>query len=448
MSKKVVIIGNGISGVTAAREIRKRNACEITIVSSESKYFFSRTALMYVFMGHMRFEDTQPFENNFWKNNRIHLVFNKVETIQTDDKTILLDSGETLAYDDLILATGSISNVFNWRGTQYEGVQGLYSKQDLESLEYRIPKIKKAVIVGGGLIGIELAEMLLSRNIEVHFLVREKRFWNGVLPNEDADFVGEHLKHHNGLHMHYGEELTEIFGNEKEGVNSISTNSGLNLEVQFVGLTVGVSPNISFLKNSSIETDRGILINRNLETNIKNIYAIGDCAQMRHAIGKRREIEQVWYTGRMMGETIAETICGNPTEYNPRNWFNSAKFFDLEYQTYGWVLAKKEESETNFIWKDSKKERMLHFVFDKITEEFIGVNCFGIRLRHELLDAWLTVKKDISFVLQNFSAANFDPEFFQKFEKELLDQFNKEFDKKLLLHPKKWWQKLIPIHEK
>jgi NADH oxidase (H2O2-forming) len=447
VNKKVVIIGNGISGVTAAREIRKKSGYEITIISAESHYFFSRTALMYVFMGHMRFEDIQPYENNFWEKNRIHLVFNKVETIHPESNSVLLHSGESIVYDKLIVATGSKPTILNWPGTEFKGVQGLYSKQDLESLEERASKIKKAVIVGGGLIGIELAEMLLSRNIEVHFLVREERFWESALPLVDSNFVSKHMKRHHGLHLHYCEELGTILGDENKEVRAITTKSGKTIDAQFVGLTVGVSPNISFLQNSSIETERGILVDSFLETSIKNIFAIGDCAQMRKSIGKRSSVEQVWYTGRMMGETVAETICGKPTEYKPGNWFNSAKFFDLEYQTYGWVFPKRADSEAEFVWKDPKLERMLHFVFDKNTEEFIGMNCFGIRLRHELLDDWLTRKKDISFVLQNFTTANFNPEFFKPFEQEMIAAFNKEFNKKIVLQSKKWWQKLLTNHE-
>lgn len=448
MSKKIVILGNGIAGITAAREIRKKSGYEIVVISEESRYFFSRTALMYVFMGHMRFEDIQPYENNFWEKNRIQLVFHTAERIDTENRYVQLQSGEKIIFDDLILATGSKSNVFNWPGTHFTGVQGLYFKQDLETLTQRASKIKQAVIVGGGLIGIEMAEMLLSRNIEVHFLIREQRFWDVVLPAVDADFVGQHLKHHRGLHLHYEDELVEIYGDENQEVKGVLTKKGIEIEAQFVGLAVGVSPNISILKDSEIEIDRGILVNNQLETSVKNIYAIGDCAQMRHRIGKRRPIEQVWYTGRMMGETVAETICGNPTQYQPGNWFNSAKFFDLEYQTYGWVFAQKEETEAEFIWKDAHNERMLHFIFDKESDEFLGVNCFGIRLRHEVLDSWLTAKKDISFVLQNFTAANFDPEFFKPFEEDLLQSFNQEFNKSIVLQPKKWWQTLLTTHEK
>ena len=103
----IVIIGNGISGVTLARHIRKNSNKKITIVSAETDYFFSRTALMYVYMGHMKFEHTQPYENWFWEKNRIELKKGFVQTIETHSKTLHFAKGDTLQYDKLILATGS-----------------------------------------------------------------------------------------------------------------------------------------------------------------------------------------------------------------------------------------------------------------------------------------------------------------------------------------------------
>ena len=105
--KRVVIIGNGIAGITAARHIRKLADYEITVISAESEYFFARTALMYVFMGYMRFEDTQPYEPYFWKKNRIQLIHDYVEQIDFIDHTLQLQKGEKLGYDKLILAVGS-----------------------------------------------------------------------------------------------------------------------------------------------------------------------------------------------------------------------------------------------------------------------------------------------------------------------------------------------------
>lgn len=439
----IVIIGNGISGVTTARYVRKRSDIEILIISSESNYFFSRTALMYVYMGHMKFEHTQPYEPHFWEKNRIQLKQGRVETVNTDIKQLKLDSGETIAYDSLVLATGSKPNKFGWKGQDLKRVSGLYSKQDLEYIEKYSDTLKTAVVVGGGLIGIELAEMFLSRNIKVHFLVREATFWGGVLPERDAKMIMRHLEKHHGLHMHYQEELAEILSNEEEEACAVITKSGQRIDCQFVGLTTGVSPNIEFLTDSAIETDRGILVNGFLETNIKDVYAIGDCAQFREALNGRKPIEQVWYTGKFMGETVAKTITGERTAYNPGHWFNSAKFFDIEYQTYGVVRHELQENESEFIFEDPEKEVLLHFVFESTTHTFLGINNFGIRLRHPLFNEWLLQGVTIETVLANLKAANFDPEFYTRYEQHIVDQFNKEFNTEIELEKSKWWQKLV-----
>lgn len=439
----IVIIGNGISGVTTARYIRKRSDEEILIISAESKYFFSRTALMYVYMGHMKFEHTQPYEPYFWEKNRIELKQARVSEVDADNKQVKLDSGETINYSSLVLATGSKPNKFGWKGQDLKRVGGLYSKQDLEYIEKCSEGLKSAVIVGGGLIGIELAEMFLSRNIEVHFLVRESLFWGSVLPKQDAQMIMRHMEKHHGLHMHYKVELEEIVDNGNGEACAVITKSGERIECQFVGLTAGVSPNIQFLESSDIETDRGILVNRFLETNIPGVYAIGDCAQFREPLEDRRPIEQVWYTGKFMGETVAKTITGERTEYTPGFWFNSAKFFDIEYQTYGMVYNTLREGQSEFVFEDEKNDVLLHFVFESDTKKLVGINNFGIRLRHQLFNEWLLQGATMETVLQNLKSANFDPEFYNQYEEAVIEQYNKEFNTNIILEKKKWWQTLV-----
>ncbi len=437
----IVIIGNGISGVTLARHIRKNSEKKITIISSESEYFFSRTALMYVYMGHMTFENTQPYETGFWKKNKINLVKGFVEHVDTTNKQLQLKEGSAISYDILVLATGSKPNKYGWPGQDLKGVMGMYHKQDLDTLEQYAPNnqvCKRAVIVGGGLIGIEMAEMLRSRDIAVTFLVRESSFWNGVLPAGESEMINNHIKEHH-IDLRLGASLKEIKSDENGRVKSVIL-EGTEEEIlcNVVGLTAGVSPNIDFLKKSGIELGRGVKVNRLLQTNIKDVYAIGDCAEQHEAIGDRRAIEAVWYTGRMMGETLAQTICGNPTEYKPGHWFNSAKFLDIEYQTYGWVWAKPKENEARFYWEHASGKKCIHFSYDKNTRDFIGINTFGIRMRHEFFDAVLTKKQSIEHVLTHLADANFDPEFYKLHEPEIITQFNLENGTNLILKKKSW----------
>ncbi|MEP2936043.1 MAG: FAD-dependent oxidoreductase [Gilvibacter sp.] len=424
----IVIIGNGISGVTAARHIRKLSNNRITIVSAETDHFFSRTALMYIYMGHMKYEHTKPYEDGFWTKNRIELKNGFVSKVDHQNKALQFASGETMSYDKLILAVGSKPNKFGWPGQDLKGVQGLYSKQDLDALEQNAPNkeiCKRAVIVGGGLIGIELAEMLNTRKIPVTFLVREQSFWNGVLPAGESAMLNRHIKNHH-IDLRLGVNLKEILADDNGRVRAVVIEeTGEELACDLVGLTAGVSPNIDFLKESGIELGRGVKVNRTLETNVKDIYAIGDCAQQHEAIGQRRPIEAVWYTGRLMGETVAQTICGNPTEYKPGHWFNSAKFLDIEYQTYGWVFSErhKKEHEAHFHWKHPDDTKSITIAYHKDTRQFLGINTFGIRMRHPVFDAWLTQKRDVDYVVEHLSEANFDPEFYKTFESKVSEAF-------------------------
>ena len=434
--RKIVIIGNGVSGITCARNIRKNCDDEITVISGETEHFFSRTALMYIYMGHMKFEHTKPYEDFFWAKNQITLLKEYISSVDTQKKTLLTRDNKAISFDILIIASGSITKKFNWPGQDLKGAMSLYSYQDLQEIEERTKNIKNAVIVGGGLIGIELAEMLHSRGIEVTMLVIEKYYWNSILPQTDAELVGDHIEKH-GIKVLYETGLKEIIGDSNGNVHAVITTKGETIQCPVIGITTGVTPNVNFLVNSGIETDKGILINNYFETNIVDVYAIGDCAQFTEPVNGRKTIEQVWYTGRMHGETLARTIAGTKTAYNPGPWFNSAKFLDLEYQTYGTVLSQLRDGETFFHWKHPKKEIAFTAVYNPSSKQFIGVNTFGLKLRHECLDKWLKDNVTIDFVLVNLNAAIFDKEFSTNHTTEIIRSYNEQTGAVLQLKTKR-----------
>lgn len=422
----MVIIGNGIAGITAARHIRKNSDFEITVISAESKYFWSRTALMYIYMGHMKYEHTKPYEDWFWEKNRINLLQAYVEKIDTDNKKIFTAEDELVSYDILILATGSKSNKFNWPGENLKGVTGMVSLQDLEQIEKYTNNIERGVVVGGGLLGIELTEMLHSRKVPVSLLVREEVFWGNVLPKQEAAMIGSHIKQHH-IDLKLKTELQEIVSDDNGRVCAIITSDGEKIPCQFVGLTAGVHPNIDLASSTAIETSAGILVDEFLETSIPDVYAIGDCVEHRNPLSGRSPIEQVWYTGRMMGETVAQTICNTRTAFKPGPWFNSAKFLDIEYQTYGSVSNTLNRDEEEFYWEHESGKVAIHFVFHKEDHKFLGVNSFGLRLKHECFDRWLKDQKDIQYVMEHLSEANFDPEFADRHEATIINVYNQQF---------------------
>ena len=410
----VVILGNGVAGVSVALKLRElQPAWQITIVSGESKYHYSRPALMYIFMGHMRYQDTKPFEDSYWEDRRLKLVRAWVTRIDTSEKRLELHGQEPLAYDQLLIATGSKPNKFGWPGQDLDGVQGLWSLLDLKKLYESAERTRQAVIVGGGLIGIELAEMLHSRGIHVTFLVRESSYWNGILPAEESGMINREIVAH-GIELLLDTELDRILDDGTGKCRGIVTKDGRELECQIVGLTAGVSPNIAVLEGSTIEAGRGVLVDSRLRTSEPGVFAAGDCAEIRAAEGQRNTIQQVWYTGKMQGEFAALGLAGRETgEYDAGIWFNSAKFLDLEYHTYG-LVHRKVPGEMNLYWEHESGKHAVRIVYTD--EGVIGFNTMGLRWRHEVCERWLRDQLPVREVIARLEEPYFEPELYQRHE--------------------------------
>ncbi|MCB0429714.1 MAG: NAD(P)/FAD-dependent oxidoreductase [Flavobacteriales bacterium] len=407
--RRIVIIGNGIAGITAARHLRKWGDDAITVISGETSSFFSRTALMYVYMGQLRFRDIQPYPDSFWTQNRIDRVQAWVNRVNVHEHELWLDNGQVVAYDLLILATGSRSVKLNVPGAELEGVQGLYFKQDLERMEARTQDTSHAVVIGGGLIGVELAEMLHSRDIQVTYLIRESRFWKQVLSAGEAGMVEKHMRG-KGIAVHFDTEVKAFHG--REGVlREVETSRGEKIACGFAGVAIGVEPNVNWLHGSGIEVDKGILINERFETNLPGIYAIGDCVQHRYPPAGRSSVEQVWYTGREMGKTLARILNEKEEKYAPGPWFNSAKFFGLEFQTYGAIPETSTNDVHLFEWVNASSECSLRIAYASSGQKVMGIQSIGMRLRMDVCLRWIETGASLGQAVSEWKDASFDPEF-------------------------------------
>jgi NADPH-dependent 2,4-dienoyl-CoA reductase/sulfur reductase-like enzyme len=421
----VAILGNGIAGVTAARRLRaKRPEVQISIVSGESRHHYSRPALMYVYMGHMRYEHVKPFPDDVWEKWRLELVEGWVGAIDLAKKELVFDARGNggrppLAFDRLVLATGSRTNKFGWPGQDLKGVQGLYGLGDLELLEENTRRCKRAVIVGGGLIGIELAEMLRSRGIAVTFLVRESSYWNNVLPAEESAMVNRVILRE-GVGLRLSTQLSEIVDDGQGRCCAVVTDRGERIACDFVGLTPGVSPNAELAKSAGLRVGRGVLVDESFRTSAPEIFAAGDCAEIVAADGGANRVEQLWYTGRLQGEVLGDVLAGEERRYDRGIWFNSAKFFDLEYQTYG-LVGMSVPGERNLYWEAGDGLHAVRIVHTP--QGVIGFNVMGIRYRQAVCERWIRERRPIGYVLEHLHEANFDPEFFRRCEGEIARAF-------------------------
>lgn len=412
----ILIIGNGITGITAALRLREKQPdWNIAIISGESSFHYSRPALMYIFMGHQTYQETKPYPDSLWADERLELIRDWVVGIDTGASTLSLKRQGTRRYDKLLIASGSKSNMFGWPGQDLGGVQGLYDLADLSRLYENVKTTRQAVIVGGGLIGIELAEMLHSVNVEVTFLVREKAYWDNVLPREEAEMINRLiLKQSMGLELETS--LAEIVDDGEGRCCAVTTDAGARIECQLVGLTAGVSPRIDVVQGTAIESGRGILVDTQLRTSVENVFAAGDCAEIVQPPGLRNLLQQVWYTGKYQGKHVADVMAGGSDEYRPGIWHNAAKFLDVEYQTYGRVNMG-DENTRDLYWEAPDGEHSIRLVFTP--EKIMGFNLMGIRFRHEVCERWLREERPLEYVLEHLGEANFDPEFFRSYTHEL-----------------------------
>ena len=377
---------------------------------------------MYVYMGHMRYEDTKPYEDRYWEKNKIHLVQDRITEIAFTQKKLLANSGKAYAYDQLIIATGSSPNTLNIEGENLEGVTGFYHLQDLEYMIASSMPNKKVVVIGGGLIGIELAEMFHSRKIEVTHLVREDRYAASVLSEAESAIIDQHIIDHN-IDLRFKTEIQKINDTGEGKVKSVTTLQGEEIECDLVCVAIGVTPNVRWIKEGELDINRGIMVDEYLQTNIPDVFAIGDCAELKHPGSGRKSIEPIWYTGRMMGETVAHTICQQKTKYDPGIWFYSAKFFNIEYQCYGDVSPEHAKDYETLIWQDRLRGKSFRMLY---TDSGVtGFSVLGICLRQNVCEKWIRMHCPVEKVLEELELAIFDPEFSVTCEDQIREVYQK-----------------------
>ncbi len=396
----VVIVGNGIAGATAARHVRKGapNA-RITLVSDEGRQPFARTALMYVYMGVLTRAHTRLYEDRFWDENRIERVHDRALRLDADRREVVLQRAGALGYDRLLIATGSRPLLPDWPGTDLDGVQGLYHWTDLDRMEQATARVGRAVVVGGGLIGVELSEMLRSHGIEVTFLVREPRYLPHVFSEAESALVAAAIRAHD-VDLRFDAEVAAVEGDGR--AEEVVTTEGARHSAGFVGVGVGVRPNVGWL-DGAVEIDRGVLVDEALATSVPGVFAAGDCAQLRQPPPGVRAVEPIWYTARLQGATAGLGLLGRPRRYEPRVFFNSAKFFDLEWQVYGATSGAGADWE----WTDGRRSLRIRHA-DGVVQ---GVSALGIRLRQTVCARWIADGWTLDAVLGDLGAARFDPEF-------------------------------------
>jgi NADH oxidase (H2O2-forming) len=422
MQQQVVIVGTGVCGIEAALALRRREPqTPIALISDEHDHFFSRPALMYVFAGQMTVRDTEPYDRELFGRMGFTRIRGRVTALEVADRRLALDSGASVGYDRLLLAVGSKARPAPWPGGDGPGVHCFVTLRDLERLDADARPGGRAVVIGGGLIGVEVAEILAHRGLRVTFVIRETWYFPIALEAREGALVAEHLRAH-GIDVRLEAPMEAILRGPDGALRGVRV-SGEEIPCDLVVAAIGVVPNTAFLAGGAIARapSGAIEVDESLRANLPGVWAAGDCANVTWMDGSRRP-EQLWYTARDQGRVAAASMTGDAAVYRRGAWYNSAKFFDLEYTTAGWVPAL-----IDFENRPIPLEAGVTTWFQRVPGAFasarivcrgdrvVGFNMLGGRWNHEPLLEWIDERRPLDWVLAHLHEAQFDEEFERRF---------------------------------
>lgn len=330
-----LIIGNGAAGMSAAEEIRRRDSqADITLVSDEPFAMYSRPGLAYLLTDEIPEPRVFCRTPEYYAEHRLRLLFARAAALDLEHRQVQLSDGENLAFDRLLLATGSSAVPATFPGSALDGVVYLDTLNNVRDIVRRIENgARAAVIVGGGITAMELAEGLAHRHLTVHYLLRKKTIWSALLTPEESQIVESHARTL-GIQIHYNEEIAEIVGMHGR-VKSVVTTGGQRIACDVVGAAIGVRPNIALAKNAGLKVDRAIVVNEFLETSAPGVFAAGDAAQVfDHWSGEYR-VDDLWPSAIQAGRAAGANMAGASVPYIKGVPFNAALLFGVHLTAIG-----------------------------------------------------------------------------------------------------------------
>ncbi len=276
-----VIIGNGPSGVIAAETLRKADASSsIVLIGDEPEPPYSRMALPYMLVGNIQENGTYlRKEAGYFDKQCISLKIGRVTKVDSGAKRVTLENGEALAYDKLLIATGSYPVAPPIPGMDLPGIHPCWTLEDARNIAKLAKPGAKVLQMGAGFIGCIIMEAIRSRGVELTVV----EMGNRMVPRMMTEVAGGMIKdwvQSKGVRV-YTDTKVEAIEQAGNGKLRAKLGNGESLEVDLVISATGVHPNTAFLNGSGVHTDMGVLVNDQMQSNIPEIYAAGDVAQAR-----------------------------------------------------------------------------------------------------------------------------------------------------------------------
>jgi len=338
-----LIIGNSAGGIGAAetiREVDKTNS--ITIVSDESYPAYSRPLISKYLAGERTVDEILFRPTDFYSRNGIELLLGmKVQHLNLNNQIAQLENGEQIIWGKLLLATGGIPIVHRMKGGDKNGVFTFLTIKDAMAIDEFIKDGFRAVVIGGGLIGISVTEALVKRGVSVTVVEMKDRMLNTIL-DEIASSIAEKTLRQAGVRVVTNQTVAEVVGETRtEGV--ILDNSE-KIPCNLVVMAIGVLPCTELAIGAEIKVNRGVLVDRLMSTSYPNVYACGDVAEAYDFVYDTNRVTAIWPNAYIGGRVAGYNMAGARTEYSGGTAMNSLNFFGLDITTAGVVTPPLDKS--------------------------------------------------------------------------------------------------------
>lgn len=343
MRTKYLIIGNSAGGVGAAEAIRQIDkAGTLAIVSDEPYPAYSRPLISKYLTGERSMEEMLFRPPDFCEQSNItFLRGKKVTALDLKERTAQLEEGDHIAWEKLLLAVGGKPIFPTLEGSSKRGVFTFTNLDDARAIDRFLDKGRKAVVIGGGLIGTSATEALAKRGIKVVVVEMKERILNTILDRE-ASLMAEEVLKHAGVEIITGQTVARVNG--REAVEEVVLDDSTAIPCQLVVVAIGVLPQLELVQDTKLEINRGVVVDRHMATSHPDVYACGDVAEAYDFVYGENRATPIWPNAYIGGRVAGFNMAGVPVEYPGGTAMNSLNYFGIDITSAGMPTAPNDDT--------------------------------------------------------------------------------------------------------
>jgi NAD(P)H-nitrite reductase large subunit len=343
---KYVIVGASAAGIGAVEAIREVDPVgTVTVISEEPCPQYSRPMISDLVSGKANFDKMMCREDEFWEKNEVQALTGRTAvSLNLADKYVELEKGDHVDFEKLLIATGGRPFVPKIEGAEKEGVFTFTTLSDAEHLAAKVEAAKSAVVIGGGLIGVSVTEALVKRGLKVTMVELKDDILSLILDPTASEMV-ENVISNAGVTIATGQTVQRIVGKPEADnvVGGAVLTGGEQVPCDLVIIAIGVIPRTELVSGTDVKTNRGIIVDRFMRTNVSDVYASGDVAEAYDFVLGENRLLPLWPLAQLEGKVAGYNMAGKKADYPGGTAMSALKYFDIPIISVGIANPKTDD---------------------------------------------------------------------------------------------------------